>query len=82
MKRAEAKKIIKDEGLVSHHLFEKREDASDEMVIRKEAGKWVVYATNERAARITEGEAVYETEEEALDHFIRRLRALNRVRNL
>lgn len=82
MKRKEAEQIIKAEHLVSYHFPDDRADSPDEMVIRESSGQWVVYATNERAAKITGGEAVYENEEEALDHFIRRLRALNRVRNL
>ena len=52
------------------------------MVIKKVSGKWIVYATNERASKIISGEHIFDNEEEALDNFIRRLRALNKVRNL
>lgn len=80
MTRKEAKRIITAEGLVSHNFFESRPNGSDEMVIKQIADQWVVYATNERASKISEGERGFGSEEAALDHFIRRLRALNIVR--
>lgn len=82
MKRRDAERIIREEQLISHSFFEHRQDASDEMVIRKAAGKWNVYATDERAAKISDGERTFDSEEDALENFIRRLRALNRVRDL
>lgn len=81
MKRKDAERIINAEELVSYNFFEDRNDSSDEMVIKKVSGKWFVYATNERASKIISGEHIYDNEEEALDNFIRRLRALNKVRN-
>ena len=51
------------------------------MVIKKSSGKWSVYATDERASKIISGETIFDNEEDALDNFIRRLRALNKVRN-
>lgn len=80
MKRKDAERIIKEEQLVSYSFFEDRNDASDEMVIREEAGKWIVYATNERASKIIEGEKIFDNEDEALDNFVKRLRALNRLK--
>lgn len=77
MKIEEAKKIIQTEQLISYNFFEDRNDASDEIVIKKLSGKYIVYATNERAAKISSGEKVFDNEEEALDNFIKRLRALN-----
>lgn len=82
MKRKEAEGIIISEKLISYSLFENRNDAADEMVIKRTSGKWTVYATNERAAKILDGEKSFDNEEDALDNFIRRLRALNKVRNL
>ena len=80
MKRKEAERIINSEKLISFSFFEDRNDAEDEMVIKKTSGKWSVYATDERASKIISGETIYDSEEEALDNFIRRLRALNKVR--
>lgn len=82
MKREEVKKIIEDEQLISYSFFEDRGDASDEMVIKNISGKYVVYATNERASKISSGESIFETENDALDNFIRRLRVLNRYKNV
>ena len=81
MKRKEAERIINTEQLIAYNYFEDRRDASDEMVIKRIADKWSVYATDERASKIISGEAIYDNEEEALDNFIRRLRALNKVRS-
>lgn len=82
MNRKEAEEIIISEKLISYSFFENRNDATDEMVIKRTLDKWTVYATNERAAKISEGEKSFDNEEDALDNFIRRLRALNKVRNL
>lgn len=79
MKREAAKRIIEAEHLIAYSFFEERADRSDEMVIKNEAGRWVVYATDERASRIAGGERAFDREEDALESFIRRLRALNRV---
>lgn len=46
----------------ANSFFEDRDDASDEMAIKKTSGKWIVYATNERVSKITGGETIYETE--------------------
>lgn len=81
MKRKEAEKIIKVEKLISYSFFEDRKDASDEMVIKNISEKYVVYATDERASKISGGERIFENENDALDNFIRRLRALNNYRN-
>lgn len=79
--RKEIERIIKEENLISYSFFEDRNDASDEMVIKKTSGEWTVYATNERSSKIIGGENIYDNEEDALDNFIRRLRALNKTRN-
>lgn len=80
MKIAEARKIIANEGLISYSLFSGRNDASDEIVIKSLSGRYVVYATNERASKISGGERIFDNEEDALDNFIKRLRALNHYR--
>ena len=63
------------------YLFEKRENKENEMVIMNVAEQWLVYATDERASKITGSEKKFKTEEEALDNFITRLRALNVLKN-
>ena len=51
-------------------------------MLRCENDKWIVYATDERASKVTNSQDIYLDEEEALDNFIDRLRALNRLRGL
>ncbi len=73
----EVKKIIDEENLKGGNLFEKRENKENEIVIMNVAEQWSVYVTDERASKITGSEKTFETEEEALDNFIKRLRVLN-----
>ena len=70
-------KIIEQENLVGYNLFEKRENRENEIVIKKDGQNWVVYATDERASKVTGSEKVFVTEESALDNFVKRTRTLN-----
>lgn len=76
----EAIKIIKDEKLQGYNMNEERYNRENEVVLRCENDKWIVYATDERASKVTKSQDIYFDEEEALDNFIDRLRALNRLR--
>ena len=76
----EAIKIIKDEKLQGYNMNEERYNRETEVVLRCENDKWIVYATDERASKVTNSQDIYFDEEEALDNFIDRLRALNRLR--
>ena len=76
----EAIKIIKDEKLQGYNMNEERYNRENEGVLRCENDKWIVYATDERASKVTNSQDIYFDEEEALDNFIDRLRALNRLR--
>jgi len=78
----EAIKIIKDEKLQGYNTNEERYNRENEVVLRCENDKWIVYATDERASKVTNSQDIYLDEEEALDNFIDRLRALNRLRGL
>ncbi len=81
MNKNDALEIIKDESLEYYSFFEDRADGSDEVVIKYTSGEWTVYATNERASKITDGERIFDNEEAALENFIKRLRALNKYIN-
>ena len=75
--RKQAVEIIKKEGLQRYNVNENRYDTNNETVIKEKAGKWLVYATDERAGVygiIHE----YNTEDDALDMFIDLLRFANR----
>ena len=76
----EAIKIIKDEKLQGYNMNEERYNRENEVVLRCENDKWIVYATDERASKVTNSQDIYFDEEEALDNFIDRLRSLNRLR--
>ena len=76
MTRAEAMEIIKKENLNYYNFFEDRYHEEDELGIQKIGeNKWVVYATTERAGILAGSEAFFETESDALEDFIDRLRA-------
>ena len=77
MTRETVLKIIEDEKLTNYNFFDGKGISSDEIVILQKEGKWIVYATDERAAMVTNSDFVYDKEEEALESFIFRLRANN-----
>lgn len=78
----EAIKIIHDEKLQDYNLNEERNNRENEVVLRYENDKWIVYVTDERASKITNSQDIYSDEEEALDNFIDRLRADKILREL
>jgi len=74
MKIEDARKIIQEESLQGYNLCEERENRENEVVLKKENEKWIVYVT-ERASKITNSVDKYNTETEAIEDFIERLRA-------
>ena len=77
MTRECIKKIIDEEGLSGYNFFESRVNAENEIVIVNDSEKWIVYATDERASKMTGSEKRFDNEAEALENFVKRLRALN-----
>jgi len=77
MIRENIKKIINEEGLRGYSFFEGRANAENEIVIENDSEQWIVYATDERASKITGSEKVFNNETDALEKFIKRLRNLN-----
>ena len=80
MTRDDIKKIIKEEGLRGYNFFEDRMDMENEIVIVNDSNQWIVYETDERASKITGSEKMFDNEIDALDNFLKRLRALNILR--
>ena len=78
----EAIKIIHDEKLQDYNMNDERNNRENEVVLRHENDKWIVYVTDERASKITNSQDTYSDEEEALDDFIDRLRADKILREL
>ena len=77
MTREEAKAIIKKEQLHRWLWYERPDRAIECMAIYSDADQWVVSATGERGSE--EGICFYDDEGEALDRFISRLRATERL---
>ncbi|EPY2303466.1 Imm59 family immunity protein [Clostridium sporogenes] len=78
----EAIRIIHEEKLQDYNMNEERDNRENEVVLRHENDKWIVYVTDERASKITNSQDTYSDEEEALDDFIDRLRADKILREL
>jgi hypothetical protein len=77
MTREDVKEIIRKERLTGYNFFENRDNVENEIVVVIESKQWIVYATDERASKITGAERTFDNEESALDNFVKRLRALN-----
>jgi hypothetical protein len=77
----EVKRIIEEEDLKLYNLDANQPFEEDEVVIRLRNDEWVVFATSERASIVPGSEVTFKTESEALENFLGRLRAGNRVLN-
>ena len=66
--------------LRGYNFFEDRMDMENEIVIVNDSNQWIVYVTDERASKITGSEKMFDNEIDALDNFLKRLRALNILR--
>ena len=82
MTREEAITIIENECLIGYRFFENRPFRADEVVIDQTDEKYMVFVTSERCARMDETLDEYDTESEALEDFIDRLRADKELREL
>lgn len=80
MTREGIKKVIDEEGLRGYNFFENRANAEDEMVIVNDSKQWIVYATDERASKMSGSEKRFDNEVEALENYLTRLRALNSLK--
>ena len=77
MKIEDARKIIQEEGLQGYNLCEERENRENEVVLKKENEKW-----GGCASKIINSVDKYNTEAEAIEDFIERLRADKVLREL
>lgn len=78
----EAMRIIHDENLQGYNMNELRDNRENEVVLRHENDKWIVYVTDERASKVTNSQDTYTDEKEALADLIDRLRADKVLRKL
>ena len=77
MKKEDALKIIKDEDLILYNWFNDHPLWPNEVGIMGVEDGWCVFCTSERASM--EGDKLFQDESEALESFIKRLRAGNRL---
>lgn len=82
MIREEAKNIIETEKLQGYNLFENRPNKKEEVGICEKGGRWIVYVTTERTGIAAGSERVFDNESDALENFIKRLRADKRLREI
>ena len=74
MTREEAMEIIKKENLKYYNLFGQHPYGRFEVAIRKDGNRWATFMMDERGNIGMDSEAFFESELEAWDNFIWRLR--------
>ncbi|MFJ7471237.1 Imm59 family immunity protein [Peribacillus frigoritolerans] len=74
MTQQEAKEIIEQEKLKRYNWFNEHPQRENEVGIRVDGDKWVVYVTDERASVVTGSITEFNNESDALENFIKRLR--------
>lgn len=75
MTREEARLIIENEDLKGFNWNEEHYYKENEIGIKLEDNLWKVYATDERASVVTGSVKAFVFEQDAIDNFIKRLRA-------
>ncbi|MBT2704130.1 hypothetical protein J7E34_12560 [Chryseobacterium sp. ISL-80] len=78
--REQALQIINQEKLNGYNWFDEHDTKPDEIVISENNGKWLVFTTDERAKSISRKE--FENINDALENFIKRLRAQKKFNDL
>ena len=80
MRLEEAKEIIKSESLEDYNINLDHEIEAGEIVIVGKVGKWKVGIANDRAEIVTTSIREFDSEDEAVDDFLFRLRRLNEIK--
>ena len=80
MRLEEVKEIIKSEGLEDYNINLDHEIEAGEIVIVGKDGKWKVGIANDRAEIVTTSIREFDSEDEAVDDFLFRLRRLNEIK--
>jgi hypothetical protein len=78
--REQAMEIINQEKLSGYNWFDDHDIKPDEIVISENKGRWLVFTTDERANSVSRKE--FENINEALENFIKRLRAQKKFNDL
>ena len=80
MRLEEAKEIIKSESLEDYNINLDHEIEAGEIVIVGKDGRWKVGIANDRAEIVTTSIREFDSEDEAVDDFLFRLRRLNEIK--
>ena len=80
MRLEEVKEIIRSEGLKDYNINLDHEIEAGEIVIVGKDGKWKVGIANDRAEIVTTSIREFDSEDEAVDDFLFRLRRLNEIK--
>ena len=80
MRLEEVKEIIRSEGLEDYNINLDHEIEAGEIVIVGKDGKWKVGIANDRAEIVTTSIREFDSEDEAVDDFLFRLRRLNEIK--
>ena len=80
MRLDEVKEIIRSEGLEDYNINLDHKIEAGEIVIVGKDGKWKVGIANDRAEIVTTSIREFDSEDEAVDDFLFRLRRLNEIK--
>ena len=80
MRLEEINEIIRSEGLEDYNINLDHEIEAGEIVIVGKDGKWKVGIANDRAEIVTTSIREFDSEDEAVDDFLFRLRRLNEIK--
>ena len=80
MRLEEVNEIIRSEGLEDYNINLDHEIEAGEIVIVGKDGKWKVGIANDRAEIVTTSIREFDSEDEAVDDFLFRLRRLNEIK--
>ena len=80
MRLDEVNEIIRSEGLEDYNINLDHEIEAGEIVIVGKDGKWKIGIANDRAEIVTTSIREFDSEDEAVDDFLFRLRRLNEIK--
>ena len=78
MKIDEVKEIIKKENLKRVNCYNSLNLSENEVGIKYQTGKWIIYVTDERANVVSGSILEFNTEEDALEVLIQKARYANK----
>ena len=74
MNRIDALKILEEEGLKYYNWFGEHKVRANEVIIDRKDAQWGVCVSDERACIVETSYSFFDTEEDAIDRFIKLVR--------